>query len=153
MLGNLAVAHAHHIHRFKLDFATRRGDAEEFALVGAMIGFVGRDPVAVGKLPMDLRVEIRESRPEHSIKLACASLVRRTSRLRRMVEEIVGEEFIEHCKVSAALHFLGIPPDDSLGGFARTNTGHTAPPIYCNCSSAKAAIYAGPRNRHWADLV
>jgi hypothetical protein len=33
---------------------------------------------------------------------------------RRMVEKIVGEQFLEHLEIPAALHFLGVPPNNCL---------------------------------------
>src|SRR5678816_3498079 len=48
VLGDLAVAHAHHVHGLELDFATGWRHAEELALVGAVVGFVGRHLVPIG---------------------------------------------------------------------------------------------------------
>src|SRR5215207_1617937 len=127
MLGNLAVPHAHDVHGLKRDFAACWRDAEKLSLMRAMVGLVGRHAVAIGKLPLDGRVEVRERRAEDLVKLARARLVRRAPGLWRMVEEIVGEEFIEHREISAALHFLGISSHDSLRGFTRA--AHDAPPI------------------------
>lgn len=82
-----AVVHAHHVHRLKLDLATGWRDAEELALVRAVVSFIGRHPVAIGKLPVDVGVEVREGGTQNLVKFARASLVRRASRLRRMVEK------------------------------------------------------------------
>jgi hypothetical protein len=92
------------------------------------IGFVGRHPVSIGKLPVDVRVEVREGSARNLVKLARASLVRRASRLRRMVEKIVGEQFLEHLEIPAALYFLGVPPNNCLRGFAHADFGHDVPP-------------------------
>jgi hypothetical protein len=31
-----------------------------------------------------------------------------------MVEKIVGKQFLEHLEIPAALHFLGVPPNNSF---------------------------------------
>jgi hypothetical protein len=38
---------------------------------------------------------------------------------KRMIEKIVGEQFIEHLEIPAALHLLGVPPNYCLRGFTR----------------------------------
>src|SRR3981081_4170863 len=63
-------------------------DAEELASVRAMVGLVGRHPVAIGKLPVDVRVEVWEGSAQTLVEFARAGLVGRASRLRRMVENI-----------------------------------------------------------------
>jgi hypothetical protein len=44
--------------------------------------------------------------------------------LRRMVDEIVGEELLEDMEIAFALHLFGVPADDSLGGFAGRAVAH-----------------------------
>ena len=94
----------------------------------AMVGFVGRHPVPIGKLPVDVRVEVREGSAQNLVKLARASLVRRASRLRSMVEKVVGKQFLEHLEIPAALHFLGVPPNYCLRRFADADFSHDVPP-------------------------
>ena len=88
--------------------------------VRAVVGFVGRHPVAIGKLPVDVCVEVREGSAQNLVELARASLVRRASRLWRMIEKIVGEQFLKHLEIPAALHLLGVPPNNCLRGFTHT---------------------------------
>ena len=118
MLGDLAVAHAHDVDGLELNFAACRRHAEKFSQVRPVVSLVGRHPVAIGKLPMDFGVEVGESGAEDFVQLSRAGLVGRAARLRRVVEEIVGEELIEHVEISAALHFFGIAADNRLCGFA-----------------------------------
>ena len=68
VLGDLAVAHAHHVHCLELDFATGWRHAEELALVRTMVGFVGRHPVPIGKLPVGVRVEVPEGGAQNLVK-------------------------------------------------------------------------------------
>jgi len=41
-----------------------------------------------------------------------------------VVEEVVGEEFVEHCKIPTALYFLGIAANDCFHSFARIADCH-----------------------------
>jgi len=127
VLGNLAVAHAHHVDGLELDSPACRGAAEELTLMRAMVSLVRRHAIAIGKLPMNVGVEVREGGPENLVEFSGASLIWRAPRLRRMVEEIVGKELLEYIEIAAALHFLGIPSNDRLRSFARAELGHDLP--------------------------
>jgi hypothetical protein len=89
-----------------------------------VVGFVRRHAVSIGKLPMDVSVKVRKGRPENFVELPRAVFVGRASRLRRVIEKIVSEEFLEHFEIPAALDFLGVAADDSLSGFADVAGGH-----------------------------
>jgi len=67
VLGDLAVAHAHHVHGLELDFATGWRHAEKLAHVRAVVVLVGRYPVPIGKLPVDVRVEVREGSAQNLV--------------------------------------------------------------------------------------
>jgi len=41
-----------------------------------------------------------------------------------VIHEIVGEEFFENSEVPFALHFLGVSPDNGLGGFGCSDFAH-----------------------------
>lgn len=58
------------------------------------------------------------------VQFARTSLIRGSAGLRRMIEEVVCEEFLEQFEVPAALHFFGIPPNDCFRGFSGTDIGH-----------------------------
>jgi hypothetical protein len=60
-------------------------------------------------------VEVGEGLPKGLVEAARAGLVRRHVGLRRMVDEVVGEELLEYVEVPLALHLFGIPADDGLG--------------------------------------
>ena len=124
VLGDLAVAHAHDIDGLELNFAAGRRHAQEFSPVRPVIGFVRRHAVAIGKLPMDVGVKVGKRSPQDFVELPRAVLVRRASRLRRVVEKIIGEEFLEHLEIPAALHLLGVAANDSLRRFAWFAAGH-----------------------------
>ena len=118
MLGDLAIAHAHDVDGLELNFSARRRHAKKLSQMRPVIGLVGRHPVAIGKLPMDFGVEVGESGAEDFVQFSRAGLVGRAARLRGVVEEVVGEKFIEHGEIAAALHFFGVAANDRFCGFA-----------------------------------
>ena len=124
VLSDLAVAYAHDVDGLELNFATRRRHAQEFSPVGPVIGLVRRHAVAVGKLPMDVGVKVGERGPKDIVELSRAVLVRRAAGLRRVVEEVIGEEFVEHFEISAALHFLRVAANDCFCSLAHIVDRH-----------------------------
>jgi hypothetical protein len=66
-----------------------------------VIGLVGRHSVAIGKLPMDFGVEVGEGGAEDFVQLSGAGLVGRAARLRCVIDEVVGKQFIEHREIAA----------------------------------------------------
>jgi alkylation response protein AidB-like acyl-CoA dehydrogenase len=58
VVGDLSVADSHRVDRFELNCLAGGGDAEKVAAVGAVVGLVGGDDVAVDGLPMDLGAEV-----------------------------------------------------------------------------------------------
>ena len=73
---------------------------------------------------MDVGVKVGKRRPENFIELPRTVFVGRASRLRRMIDKIVGEEFVEHFEIPAALHLFGVAADDGLRDFADVVGGH-----------------------------
>src|SRR5205823_12926455 len=61
MVSDLAVAHSHHVDRFEMNFAMRRSNSQERAVVRAMVSLVGRHTVAVCELPVNLRMKVRKA--------------------------------------------------------------------------------------------
>ena len=61
VFGDLAVAHSHHVDAFKMNFAMSWRNAEKRSFMRAVIRFVCRHPVAIGQLPMDLRMKVGKS--------------------------------------------------------------------------------------------
>jgi len=116
MLGDLAVVHPHNVDGFKVDFLTGRRHPQECSLVGSMIRLVSRHELSVGNLPVDLRVEIGECSTKGVVKTPDAIFIGSGAWLWGMVNEVVSEEFLEDVEVPTALHFFGIPADDSFRG-------------------------------------
>ncbi len=103
MFGDLAVTHPHDIHRLELDLAASWRDAQKFSSVSAVISFVGRHAITIGGLPMDLGMKVGKRVPQHFVEVPRAVLVGRAARLRRVVEKIIGEQFLEQFEVSRRL--------------------------------------------------
>jgi hypothetical protein len=117
VLPDLAIAHPHGVDGIEVDLAAGGGHSEKRPCVRAVIRLEGGHDLAVGRLPVDHRMEIRKRGPKRMIKVARAGLVRRPSGLRRVVEEIVGEELIEQLEITNALNFLGVAADHRLRDF------------------------------------
>ncbi|MET3588400.1 hypothetical protein ABID21_004536 [Pseudorhizobium tarimense] len=117
MLGDLAVANAHGADRLELDLATGWLDPQNDALMGTVVGLEGGDDIAIDGLPVDLGVEVGESPAQRVIETTSALLVWRSSRLRRVVQEVVGEKLVEKFEVSAGLDFECVAADDCFRCF------------------------------------
>src|SRR3954454_22032444 len=58
VVGDLSVADSHGVDRFELDGLAGGGDTKKVTELGAVVGPVGGDDVAVDGLPMDLGPEV-----------------------------------------------------------------------------------------------
>jgi hypothetical protein len=114
MIGDLSVLYAHHIHTFKLDLAVGRRNSEERALVAPVICFKGGYAVAISKLLVDFGAKVRKRLPHVRVKLAHARLVWSCSRLRRMIDKTICEEFLEYFEFPLALNFLCVSAHNCL---------------------------------------
>src|SRR5262249_52127920 len=108
MVCDLAVPHAHHVNGFEMNVAMSRRNSEEWAIVGAVIGFVSSHTIAIRELPMNLRMKVRKRRANVGVELADAGLVGSGSRLGGVIHEIVRKQLFENVKVPSALHLFGI---------------------------------------------
>lgn len=126
MLGDLAVAHAHDVDGFTVDASTDRCQTQECSLVCAMIRLVRRHQLPVGGLSMDICVEIGECRTKRAVQASCAVSIGSAVWLGCMVNEVDGEELLEDVEVPTALHFFGIPADDSFRGIGRHTSSFRA---------------------------
>ena len=108
VVGDLAVSHAHHVNGFELNSAMRRSNSEEWAIVCTVIGFVGRHPVAIGQLPMDLRAKVGEGVTNIAVQFPDARFIGCHVRLRGVVHEIVREKVFEEIEVAFALDLFRI---------------------------------------------
>jgi len=54
VVGDFAVADAHHVDSLKVNFAVSWSDAEEISFMCSVVCLVSDYAVAIGELPMDL---------------------------------------------------------------------------------------------------
>ena len=76
VVRDLSVPDTHHINRFELNLAMRRGNSHKRAVVSSLVGLVRGDTVSVHKLPVDLGVKIGEGFRYVRIEPPHACLVR-----------------------------------------------------------------------------
>jgi len=112
---DLAVANPHRVHRLKADLAAGRRDAQERALVRAVIRLERGHDLAVGRFPMDLGAKVGKGSTKCLIERPRPGLVGGHIRLRGEVDEIVREHLLDNSEVALALHFLGITAHHRLG--------------------------------------
>ena len=72
MFNDLAVTHAHDVDSLELNFSAGRWHAQEFPLVGSVIGLIRRHAVAIRDLPMDVGVKSGRQRVASDTVLAPA---------------------------------------------------------------------------------
>src|SRR5215472_4356772 len=116
MVGDFSALHTHDIDRLEMDFTVSWSDPKKGSFVSAVVRLVCCHSVTVGKLPVDLRMKVGEGGTNIRVEFSYACLVWSSVRLRRVIGEIVGEEFVEDVKSSLSLNLFSIPADH---GFCR----------------------------------
>ena len=111
MVGDFAVLHTHDVDGLEMDFSVSWSDAEKRVFVSAVVRLVSCNSVTVGELPVDLRMKVGEGGTNICVEFSYACLVWSSVRLRRVIGEIVGEEFVEDVKSPLSLDLFGIPAD------------------------------------------
>src|SRR5215468_1730137 len=109
MIGDFSVLHTHDIDRLEMDFSVSWSEPKKGPFVRAVVRLVRCHSVTVGKLPVDLRMEVGECGTNIRVEFSYACLVWSSVRLWRVIGEIVGEEFIEDVKSSLPLVLFCIP--------------------------------------------
>src|SRR5215467_15994623 len=117
MVGDPAVLYPHDVDRLEMDFSVSWSDAKKVPFVRAVVRLVRCHSVTVGKLPVDLRMKVGECGTNIRVEFSNACFVWSSVRLRRVIGEIIGEEFVEDVKSSLSLDLFGIPADDGFSRF------------------------------------
>src|SRR5215468_2175582 len=117
MVGDLAVLHTHDVNRLEMDFSVSWSNTKKGPFVCAVVRLVRCHSVTVDKLPVDLRMKVGECGTNIRVEFSYACLVWGSVRLRRVIGEIVGEEFVEDIKSSLSLDLFGIPANYGFCGF------------------------------------
>src|SRR3954469_1195451 len=129
MRRDLAVAHLHDIDGLEMNRPAGGRHAKERSLVGAVVGLERRHPIPVGNLPMDDGMKVGKGGSQRPVEFARACLVGRASRLRRVVEEVLGEKLLKDFEIPAALDLFGVPANDRFRGLARVSDRHRLSPF------------------------
>jgi hypothetical protein len=98
----------HGVDRFEVDGLTGGGDAEKVAEMSGVVGLVGGDDAFVDCLPMDLGPEVGKRVTESLVQDEYAGFVGRGAGLRGVVDEVVGEQFVEQSKIALTLDLFGV---------------------------------------------
>jgi hypothetical protein len=85
--------------------------------MSAMVRLVRSYSIAISKLPMNLRMKVRERNTKIGVELSHTGFVGCRPWLRSVIDEIVGEEFVEDVKSSFSLDLFGIPADHGFSRF------------------------------------
>ena len=117
MVGDLAVLHTHDVDRLEMDLVMGWSNAKKRPFVRAVVTLVRCHSVTVGKLPVDLRMKVGECGTNIRVEFSYACLVWSSVRLRRVIGEIVSEEFVEDVKSSLSLDLFDIPAYNGFCGF------------------------------------
>src|SRR6516165_7031625 len=117
MVSDFAVLDTHDVEGLEMDFSVSWSDAKKGSFVSAVVRLVRCHPVTVGKLPVDLRMKVGECSTNIPVEFSYACLVWSSVRLRCVIGEIVGEEFVEDVKPSLSLDPFGIPAYNGFCGF------------------------------------
>jgi len=118
VVGDLSIAYSHGIDRLELNGLASRGDAEELAQVGAVVGLEGGDDVIFAGLPMDFGPKVGKRVAQSLVEDQNAGFVSSGAGLGGVVDEVIGEEFVEQAEISLALHLFGVSADHRFDGFA-----------------------------------
>src|SRR5262249_31227418 len=118
MLDDLALAHAHDVNAFELNFAVCCGDTKKQPFMCAVVGLVRRHAIAISELPMDFCMKVRERLTNIAVELAHTGFVGRHVWLGCVVDEVVVEKFFKNVESSFSLNLFGIPPQHSFRGVA-----------------------------------
>src|SRR6266436_2263146 len=126
VVGDPAVLDAHDVDGLQPDLAVSGSDPKKWPCMRAPVGFIRRHSIAVGKLPVDLGMKVRERGANASVEFSYTRLVCRGARLRCVIDEIVREEFVKNIEVSRVLDLFDIPADNVFGRLGRSDAAHLA---------------------------
>src|SRR4029077_2489648 len=99
-------------------------DAEEISFMCSVVCLVRDDPVAIGKLPMDLWVKVGKCVANIAVEFTHACFVGRHVWLRRVIDEVVREKLFENIKSSFSLNLFGIAAHHGFGCVRRCHCSH-----------------------------
>src|SRR5262245_18363974 len=114
MISDFAVLNAHYIYRFEADLAVSGSHPKERPFMRPVVGLVCRHTIAIRKLPVNLRMKIRECLTNGFVEFSHTRLVRSHTWLRRVICKVVGEKFFENIEISLSLDLFCISAYNGL---------------------------------------
>src|SRR6516165_923330 len=124
MVGDLAVLDTHDVDRLEMNLAMSWSDPKKWPLMSAVVRLVRSHSIAISKLPMDLRMKVRERNTKIGVEFSHTGFVGCRPRLRCVVDEIVSEELVENIEVPPPLDLFGVSADDGFSRFGQTDDAH-----------------------------
>src|SRR5215472_10648316 len=124
MVGDLAGLDTHDVDRLEMNLAMSWSDPKKWPLMSAVVRLVRSHSIAISKLPMDLRMKVRERNTKISVEFSHTGFVWCRSRLRCVVDEIVSKELVENIEVSPPLDLFRISADDGFSRIRGSDTAH-----------------------------
>src|SRR5215472_12567698 len=124
MVGNLAVLDTHDVDRLEMNLTMSWSDSKKCSLMSAVVRLVRSHSIAISKLPLDLRMKVRERNTKIGVEFSHTGFVGSGPRLRCMVDEIVSKELVENVKVSPPLDLFGVSADNGFSRFRRSDVAH-----------------------------
>jgi hypothetical protein len=119
------------------------------------VGLVCYDAVAIGELPMDIRVKVGKCLTKITVEFAYAHFVRRHVWLRCVVDEVVREKLFKDVKSSFSLNLFGIAANNSFCGVGCFDGAHASTAVRLKfvvsdvanlCSVCKISAARSPMN-------
>jgi len=98
VVGDLAVSDPRYVDTLEMNFVVSWSDAKKRSFMRAVICLVCCHPVAIGQLPMDLRVNVGKCVANIAVELSHAHFLGRHVWLRCVIDKVVGEKFVETSK-------------------------------------------------------
>src|SRR5262249_34893032 len=124
MVGDLAVLDTHDVDRLEMNLAMSWSDSKKWPLMSAVVRLVGSHSIAISKLPMDIRMKVRERNTKIGVEFSHTGFVGCGPRLWCVVDEIVSKELVENIEVPPALDLFGVSADDGFSRFRRSDAAH-----------------------------
>src|SRR5215831_13564241 len=75
MVGDPAVLDTHDVDRLEMNLAMSWSDSKKWPLMSAVVRFVRSHSIAISKLPMDLRLKVRERNPKIGVEFSHTGFV------------------------------------------------------------------------------
>jgi len=124
VVGDLAVADAHHVDSLEVNFAVSWSDAEEISFMCSVVCLVRGHPVAIDDLPMDLCVKVGEGGTHIAVQLAHARFVGASCLAGGFGRRNRSPKTVRKHRIAFSLNIFGIPENHSFRGIGCGHRTH-----------------------------